>query len=104
MSIRNLDALLSEASSVKKTLEDDESRAGTVLADPHASRPAKALAQKRQATASTAIVALGSEQGEAKKLSDEMDNRTKTAQKTYDDALASLKKALDERANAAPKK
>jgi hypothetical protein len=101
---RDLDAMLGEASSVKKTLEADQERANAVLADAHASKPAKSTAEKRRAAASSALSALDTQVSEGKALSDDMERRTKVAQKTYDDALAGLLKAIDERAKAEPEK
>jgi len=101
---RDIDALLDEASKVKSTLEADQQRANAVLADKSASSTAKAVAEKRRNAASNALAGLDSEVSEAKKLSADMDQRTKAAQKSYDDALAALEKTLDERAKAAPQK
>ena len=97
---RELDQLLGEASSVKKTLTADQERANAVLADAKASRPAKATAEKRRTAATSALASLDAEVAEGKKLSDDMENRTKAAQKAYDDALTSLKKTIEERAKA----
>jgi len=101
---RDLDLMLGEASSVKKTLEADQERATAVLADAHASKPAKTTAEKRRATASSALAALDTQLSEAKALRDDMERRTQAAQKTYDDALAGLLKTIDERAKAEPEK
>jgi len=101
---RDLDQLLGEASSVRKTLSADQERAEAVLADAKASKPAKATAEKRKTRAFSALASIDSEVSEGKKLSDAMENRTKAAQKAYDDALTSLKKTIDERAKAQAEK
>jgi len=101
---RDLDQLLGEASTVKKTLTADQERAEAVLADPKASKPAKVTAEKRKTQAFNALATLDSEVSEGKKLSDAMENRTKAAQKAYDDALTALKKTIEERAKAQAEK
>lgn len=100
---RDLDALLGDAGTVKSTLEDDQKRANDVLADAKASRAAKTVAEKRRRDASNALAGLDNEVAEAKKLAGEMEQRTKAAQKSYDDALQALLKTLAERADAQAK-
>jgi len=101
---RDLDVTLGEASSVKKTLTADQERANAVLADAGASKPAKSTAEKRRNAARKALADLDTQVTEAKSLSDDMERRTKAAQKTYDDALAGLLKDIEERAKAQPEK
>jgi hypothetical protein len=101
---RDLDQLLGEASSVKKTLTADQERAEAVLSDPKASKPAKATAEKRKARAFSALAGIDSEVSEGKKLSDAMENLTTAAQKAYDDALTGLTKTIEERAKAQAEK
>ena len=101
---RDLDVTLGEASSVKKTLTADQERANAVLADAGASKPAKSTAEKRRNAATKALADLDTQVTEAKSLSDDMERRTKAAQKTYDDALAGLLKDIEERAKAQPEK
>lgn len=101
---RDLDAMLGEASSVKSTLTADQERADAVLADAKASKAAKTTAEKRKKDASSALAALDTQVSEAKALSDDMERRTKEAQKAYDDALAALLKAIDEKAKAQAEK
>jgi hypothetical protein len=100
---RNLDATLSDASSVKTTLERDQEHAKAVLADPHASKNAKLTADKRSAAASNALAALDPEIADAKKQSDEMEKRTQAAQKEYEQALDALKDDIRARADDAAK-
>jgi hypothetical protein len=101
---QNLDAALADASTVKKTLERDQERAQAVLADGHASKPAKVTADKRNAAAANALAALDAEIADAKKLSDDMERQTGAAQKNYEAALKALDDTISSRADAAAKK
>jgi hypothetical protein len=97
---RNIDAALADASEVKQTLEEEQKRAETVLADPNASRPAKATAEKRKTAAFNALASIDSEVTAAKALSNEMDKRAQAAQKDYQQAFDALRKAIEEKAKA----
>jgi hypothetical protein len=101
---RDLDAALADASDVKQTLARTKEQAQAVEANPQASRAAKQLAQKRAATASAAEAQLDSEVAEAKKLSEQIEQRAAAAQKNYDAALDALKDAIKAKADAEPKK
>jgi hypothetical protein len=97
---RNLDAALTDASEVKKTLEAEQKRAEAVLADKNASRPAKTTAEKRQKATFSALAAIDSEVNAAKALSAEMDKRAQAAQKDYQQAFDALVNAIEEKAKA----
>ncbi|HEY3498445.1 MAG TPA: hypothetical protein VGK73_27315 [Polyangiaceae bacterium] len=101
---RDIDAALADASEVKKTLERTKERAAVVESNPQASRSAKQLAQKRASAASAAEAQLDSEVAEAKKLSEQIEQRASAAQKNYETALETLKNAVKQRAEAGAKK
>lgn len=100
---RDLDAALADASTVKSTLEKDQAQAEAVIANALATRQAKATAEKRRAAAMKARAALDDDVTAAKKLSAEMEQRTKAAQKAYDDALKALEDAIQAKADATKK-
>jgi hypothetical protein len=101
---RDIDAALADASEVKKTLARTKEQAAAVEANPQASKGAKQLAQKRAQAASSAEAQLDAEVAEAKKLSEQIEQRTSAAQKNYETALSALKDAIKQRAESAPKK
>ncbi len=90
----DLARLGSEASDVKTTLAKSDSDAQAVLADPAASKAAKAIAQTRANAAKTASTGLDIEVEQAKRAVDEMDARTQKLEKDYQAALDALEKSL----------
>lgn len=101
---RDLDAALADASTVKQTLARTKEQAQAVAANPQASRAAKQLAEKRSSTAAAAEAALETEVAEAKKLSEQIEQRAGAAQRNYEAALDALKDAVQAKAEAQPKK
>lgn len=101
---RDIDAALADASDVKKTLERTKERAAVVESNPQASKSAKQLAQKRASAASAAEAQLDAEVAEAKKLSEQIEQRANAAEKTYETALQTLKDTVKQRAESGAKK
>jgi hypothetical protein len=101
---REIDARLADASDVKSTLERTQEEAKAVLDDPNASKDAKALAQKRAEAARTAQASLDSEVEQARKLSDEIEDRSKQTRAQYEQARDALLQVLEEKAKSQTKK
>jgi hypothetical protein len=98
----SLEAALGDASGVKSTLEREIERSSEIVADPSASKSAKETAEKRKASATASLSTLDPEIDQTKALVNELDKRNEAAKKRYDDALAALKHALEEKAKAEP--
>lgn len=86
--------MVDEASDVKKTLGRDDTEARAVVADPAASKAAKATAQTRATAAEGASAKIDNEVEEAKRAVADMDARTQQLEKDYNAALDALEKAL----------
>jgi hypothetical protein len=99
---REIDARLADASDVQKTLERTQEESKAVVDDPNASKDAKALAEKRASDARSAQTTLSSEVEQAKKLSEELENRAKAAQDEYAKARDALIQAIEAKAEAQP--
>jgi hypothetical protein len=97
---RELEGTLSEASEVRSTLERIEKESNAVLADAHASKSKKALAEKRKASAAAAGVAYNSEVDQAKQALADMEQREKKLVSDYDKAFEALTASLDQKAKA----
>ncbi|HKO50657.1 MAG TPA: hypothetical protein VJV79_23215 [Polyangiaceae bacterium] len=97
-----LSQLIAESSDVKKTLARSDQEAQAVLADPAASKPAKATAQKRVDAVNKANTGLDIEIEQAKRAVQEMDARSEKLDKDYTAALDALQKALKELPKKAP--
>jgi hypothetical protein len=89
-----LSRMVDEASDVKKTLGRSDTEARAVVADPAASKPAKATAQTRATAAESATASLDSEVDQAKRAVADMDARSAQLEKDYNAALDALEKAL----------
>src|SRR5450432_4304107 len=89
-----LSRMVDEASDVKKTLGRSDTEARAVVADPAASKPAKATAQTRATAAEGATSKLDSEVDQAKRAMADMDARSTQLEKDYGAALDALEKAL----------
>ena len=89
-----LTRMIDEASDVKKTLGRDDTEARAVVADPAASKSAKATAQTRATAAEGASAGIDSEVENAKRAVADMDARTTQLEKDYNAALDALEKAL----------
>jgi hypothetical protein len=89
-----LSRMVDEASDVKKTLGRSDTEARAVVADPAASKSAKATAQTRATAAETASASLDSEVDQAKRAVADMDARSTQLEKDYNAALDALEKAL----------
>ena len=89
-----LSRLVDEASDVKKTLGRSDTEARAVVADPAASKAAKATAQTRATAAEGASANLDSEVEQAKRAVADMDARSAQLEKDYGAALDALEKAL----------
>jgi hypothetical protein len=99
---REIEARLADASDVKTTLERTQEESKAVLDNPNASKDAKDLAQKRADAARSAQASIDSEVEQAKKLSEELEQRTKAAQDGYTKARDGLLEAIDAKAKAQP--
>jgi len=97
---REIDARLADASDVQKTLERTQEESKAVLDNPNASKDAKTLAEKRASDARSAQTSLNSEVEQAKKLSEELENRAKAAQDEYAKARDALVQAIEAKAEA----
>jgi hypothetical protein len=95
---RELETLVEDQSSVRTTLDRTIKESDAVLADSGASKPAKALAQKRKAAAEEAQKQLDSEVEQAQRAVTEMQQRNDAIKKEYEEAIEALDKALEERA------
>ena len=100
---REIDARLGDASGVKSTLERTQEEAKVVLDDARASKTAKERAQTRADAACTAQASLESEIEQARKLGEELEQRTKAAQEQYDKAYGALVEELEKRAKSQKK-
>jgi len=89
-----LSRMVDEASDVKKTLGRDDTEARAVVADPAASKAAKATAQSRATAAEGASAKIDSEVEQAKRAVADMDARSAQLEKDYNAALDALEKAL----------
>jgi len=89
-----LSRMIDEASDVKKTLGRDDTEARAVVADPAASKAAKATAQSRATAAEGATANIDSEVEQAKRAVADMDARSAQLEKDYNAALDALEKAL----------
>jgi len=99
---RDLDAALADASSIKKTLEQEVEDANKVNGDPNASKSAKQTAEQRRKDGSAALASLDSAVTQAKALSDELEKRSKAAKDRYEQALDALEHDLEARQKAQP--
>jgi hypothetical protein len=99
---REIEARLADASDVKTTLERTQEESKAVLDNPNASKNAKELAQKRADAARSAHASIDSEVEQAKKLGEELEQRTKAAQDQYTKARDALIEAIDAKAKAQP--
>ena len=97
---RELEGTLNEASDVRSTLERIEKESNAVLADPHASKSKKALAEKRKASSAAAAVAYNSEVDEGKRALADMEQREKKLASDYDKAFDALNDSLEQKAKA----
>ncbi|HEY2736269.1 MAG TPA: hypothetical protein VGI70_19860, partial [Polyangiales bacterium] len=95
-----LSRMVDDASDVKKTLGRDDTEARSVIADPAASKGAKATAQTRATAAEGASANIDSEVDQAKRAVADMDARSQQLEKDYSAALTALEQAL----SALPKK
>ncbi len=89
-----LSRMVDEASDVKKTLGRSDTEARAVVADPAASKAAKATAQTRATAAEGATASVDSEVDQAKRAVADMDARSTQLEKDYGAALDALEKAL----------
>ncbi|HEY4104019.1 MAG TPA: hypothetical protein VGM44_09010 [Polyangiaceae bacterium] len=96
-----LQRMVDDASDVKKTLGRDDTEARSVIADPAASKAAKATAQTRATAAEGASSNIDSEVDQAKRAVADMDARSQQLEKDYNAALTALEQAL---ANVQPRK
>jgi hypothetical protein len=97
---REIEQRLADASDVKTTLERTQEESKAVLDNPSASKGAKDLAQQRSDAARTAQASLDSEVEQAKKLGEELEQRTKATREQYEKARDALLQAIQERAKA----
>jgi hypothetical protein len=95
---RELEGSLSEASSVRSTLERTEKESNAVLADTKASKSRRALAEKRKASAAAALATLDAEVDQAKAALKDMEQREKKLVADYDKAFDALTEGLEQRA------
>jgi hypothetical protein len=99
---REIDARLADASEVKTTLERTQEESKAVLDDPNASKGRKEIAQKRADAARTAQASLDSEVEQAKKLGDELEQRSKATLDQYEKAHQALVESIEAKAKAQP--
>jgi len=95
---RELEGSLSDASTVSATLDRSVKEADAVLADDKASKPRKALAEKRKASASSAKSTLDIQVQQAKQALGEMEQRDKQLLADYDKAFDALIESLEQKA------
>jgi hypothetical protein len=95
---RELESSLGEASDVKSTLERTVKESDAVLADANATKPRKALAEKRKAAAADALVKHEAETDMAKRALEEMEQRQKQTASDYDRAFDVLIDSLEQKA------
>jgi hypothetical protein len=95
---REVEALLSDASSVRSTLDRTVRESDQTLADASASKSKKAVAQRRRTTAQAARATLDAEVDQGKNAVEEMKQRISAVQKEYEAALDALKDDLEQRA------
>jgi hypothetical protein len=92
---QELDALLAEASEVKRTLETQQTRAQAVITDAKASPAAKKLAKQRVEAASSAQMGLDGAISGAEQTAKELEQRIETLRADYQKALDALKDAVE---------
>jgi hypothetical protein len=95
---RELEGSLSESSEVASTLERVQRESDETLADAKASKPKKALAEKRKASAAAARAALDAEVEQSKRALEDMQQREKQLVADYDKAFEALIDALEQKA------
>ena len=100
---RELDGLLTDASSVRSTLDRTLKESDASIADAANSKSKKTLAERRRAAAAEARGKLDSEVEQGRTALAEMERRISAVQKDYDVALDALVDDLDARAASAKK-
>jgi hypothetical protein len=100
---REIEALLADSGSVRSTLDRITQESDATLADASASKPRKAMAQRRRASAQTARAALDAEVEQGKRSVEEMQQRIAALQKEYRAALDALTDDLKQRAQTQKK-
>jgi hypothetical protein len=99
---QELDALLADASEVKRTLERQQAEAQAVITDAKSSAAAKKLAKQRAEAASSARMGLDGAISGAEQSSKELEQRVETLRADYQTALDALKAAVEREAESAP--
>jgi hypothetical protein len=99
-----VEGMVAEANDVKKTIDRTIEEAKAIEGDAARSQPDKAAAKKRREAAESAKPRVDSEIQQAQQMLEGLEERQKQLTKEYDEALDGLKKKLDEKAEAQPKK
>jgi len=99
-----LDELAAEASSVRSTLGDFVEEEKKLQAEPGRSAEEKKSSQERVALAEKSRGTIDASEQAAKDALASFEEKQKTLKKDLDDALASLKQAIDDKAAAQPAK
>lgn len=95
---RELEGNINAASDVRSTLQRIQKESDATLADAKASKGKKALAEKRKASATSALTALDGELQQAKQEVQNMQQREKKLAADYDKAFDALTDALEKKA------
>jgi hypothetical protein len=101
---RRIEEMVAEASDVKSTLDRTVEESKKVEADPARSAADKAAAKKRGEAAAAAKTRVDSEIQQAQHVLEGLEEKHKQLLKEYDEALDGLRKKIDEKAQAQPKK
>lgn len=99
---QDLEAMVTDASNVKSTLEEEQKAQQAILDDPKSSKAAKDRAKERVAAAQAALTTLDDEVNQAKNATNEIEQRAQAALDRYQKALDALKDAIEKEAEKKP--
>jgi hypothetical protein len=100
---QDLEAMVTDASEVKSTLEAEQKTQKAIVDDPKSSKAAKDRANERVSAAQAALTTLDEEVNQAKSAATEVEQRAKAALERYQKSLEALKDAIEKEAEKKPK-